>query len=121
MTTIETTDQADALPVGTVLRTARGPIAERGRDHKDGPWYIAGYSGHHHLKDTDLPATVLHDPGQAGRTVAQVKAEALRECAAEVSRIDPDWDSALYVNGYYEPTHNWLNARADELEREDKR
>lgn len=41
-----------------------------------------------------------------GLTVAQVKAEALREAAAIAT---------------YGDTQRWLNARADELEREDKR
>lgn len=194
MTTIETTDQAHALPVGAVIRTARGPVAERGRDHRDGAWYVAGYFGHHPLKDTDLPAVVLHDPTQpapacdhealvrmivrtseqtgasaatliraaeamlpapAGvidrealadhlasvrwdnaatrmdrrqfwreradavlavlhtRTVAQVKAEALREYAAIFEWAVDDEDYAALRQG--------LIARADYLEREDKR
>lgn len=52
-----------------------------------------------------------------GRTEAEVKAEALREAAEEVHRIDPHWDSALCIDGIYHPIPDWLRARADEVER----
>lgn len=58
------------------------------------------------------------------RTVAQVKAEALREAAAEV-----DWEWETFRAGDGMPSirmhgktpSELLNARADEIEREDKR
>ena len=57
-----------------------------------------------------------------GRSEAEVKAEALREAADEVERIDPEWDSALWIadptserGGAYHPVETWLRERADRL------
>lgn len=59
---------------------------------------------------------------EAGRSEAEAKAEALREAADEVERIDPEWDSALWIadptserGGAYHPVETWLRERADRL------
>lgn len=71
MSTITTTEQADALPTGFVLRLATGRVADR----VPNGWTITGiYSPGpvpRGLDDTDLPATVLHDP--AGRTEQAIR------------------------------------------------
>jgi len=59
-----------------------------------------------------------HRPGwNDTRTVAQVKAEALREAATGFRYCD-EWP---YRASRPRATEEYLNARADELEREDKR
>jgi len=145
MTTIKTTDQAATLPVGSVVRDQHDEVAIR----RKAGWDFNGYTATTSELMDHGPLTVLHDPPQpapAGvidrealvsavraverrralisdvdlpdaytdaalafldtRTVAQVKAEALREAAAIAN---------------YGDTQRWLNYRADELEREDKR
>lgn len=199
MSTIETTYQAGRTAVGTVVRLATGRVADRVATG----WTITGiYSPGpvpRGLYDTDLPATVLHDPTQPapagvhdreaiaraawtsydgeqswdelcalaeqkpdgdyadirdgylgeadriltilpGRTVAQVKAEALREFRATVAdlRRVPGGSHGPSVKGAagserreaverfvawilsadFEITHAEV---VDELEREDKR
>lgn len=44
-----------------------------------------------------------------------VRAEALRELADEVERIDPAWDSALFVDGSYHPLPDWIRNLADKM------
>lgn len=58
---------------------------------------------------------------------AEVRAQALRDAADEVERIDPQWDSALWISeaddergGTYWPMPHWLRARADQIEAETK-
>lgn len=81
MSTIETFDQADALPVGAVLRTRRGPVAERATADPLSAWRFAGIFGPQNLYDTDLPATVLHDPTQP----------APAEVTHRLERLDGTW------------------------------
>lgn len=78
--TITSVSELDALPVGTVVRTARGSVATRHEIARG--WLIAGFFGPQVLyPDTDLPAVVLHDPSAP---VAPVVSDAAVEAAALV-------------------------------------
>lgn len=63
-----------------------------------------------------MPWLVWHQSAMLAPVIAEAKAEALREAADEVERIDPAWDSALFVDGSYHPLPDWLRTRADNLE-----
>lgn len=80
---ITTAADLDALPVGSVVRTARGAVATRHEIARG--WLIAGFFGPQVLyPDTDLPAVVLHDPSAP---VAPVVSDAAVEAAGEALGI----------------------------------
>lgn len=85
--TITTAAELDALPVGSVVRTARGAVAtrhERARGAVFG-WLVAGFFGPQVLyADTDLPVVVLHDPSAP---VVPVVSDAAVEAAGEALGI----------------------------------
>lgn len=95
--TITTAAELDALPVGSVVRTARGAVAtrhERARGTVLG-WLVAGYFGPQVLyADTDLPAVILHDPSAPA---VPVVSDAAVEAAARALADDwnPDRDPVL--------------------------
>lgn len=100
MTTIETREQAETLPVETVLRLATGRVADRVPDG----WTITGiYSPGpipRGLYDTDLPATVLHDPTQpapAGEIDREAAHRAGGQAYAEGGGPDVVVDAVLAV------------------------
>jgi len=98
MNTITTTDELDALPVGSVVLDAFAAICVRARDANSAASVLdwvritpAVKAGEHHHRPY-LPADVLPT-----RTEAQIKAEALREVAdilghATYCQQDPDRD-----------------------------
>lgn len=81
--TITTAAELDALPVGSVVRTARGAVATRHECARG--WLIAGFFGPQTLyPDTDLPAVVLHDPSAP---VVPVVSDAAVEAARTAARL----------------------------------
>lgn len=71
MTTIKTLEQAETLPAGAIIRTARGVVAEHTHPDSLGSWLVAGFFGRHRLYDSDLPAVALHDPGSVRETATE--------------------------------------------------
>ena len=53
--------------------------------------------------------------GHGWQVAGRAGAQALRDAADDVERIDPEWDSALCIDGTYNPVPDWLRARADAL------
>lgn len=64
MTTITTTEELQALPVGSVVLLCDGRVALRAAPFGFLPWLIAGFFGSQCIYNLDLPATVLYAPGQ---------------------------------------------------------
>ena len=110
MSTITTAAGLDALPIGSVVRSSAGTIGCR-YDERRGlvfgddrcfPW-----TGH-----LAFPLTVLYRPDQPQRTVAEIKAEALRG-AAETA------EDALSESEHQQWDYDWicyLRETADRLE-----
>ena len=107
MNTITTSDELDALPVGSVVMEGDngcpvpwvgGICVMPGVWHRfpDGWYVVAGHGAR--VPEFDLgPLTVLYCPDQPPRTEEQIKAEALREVAdilghATYCQPDPDPD-----------------------------
>lgn len=85
--TITTAAELDALPVGSVVRTARGSVATRHESARGTVlgWLVAGYFGPQVLyADTDLPAVVLYDPSAP---VVPVVPDAAVEAAARAVAV----------------------------------
>ncbi|QIK83092.1 hypothetical protein [Sanguibacter sp. HDW7] len=87
--TIANTAELDALPMGSIVRTARGSVAEARAGRPVEPrWLIAGYFGPQTLySDTDLPALVLHDPSALVPVVSDAAVEALGEWDVDESDV----------------------------------
>lgn len=57
---VDTVEELDALPVGTVVLDASGPCQRLDRGEGVSWWAAAGYEGGWGSDEIDLPARVLH-------------------------------------------------------------
>lgn len=64
---VETVEELDALPVGSVVLDKAGDVGKLICDYSNDPagellWELAGYGATFGASDVDLPATVIHLP-----------------------------------------------------------
>ena len=128
--TITTANELDALPIGTILAAVESG-APAGLDlavRWSGSWRTDGAAWPID-PSVYIPLTILYLPGQPPRPERVVKAEALREAAAEIAsllsygaelRHDGSEDPfiAAYADGLRE-SHTAVTQRADRIERGD--